>query len=136
MQGTCLTSLLGFEHEGGVDFLCSIGLLRRGHSKSPNAVVVLTAAWDKFIEEELLGDVMDTITKTSVPRTKYYFVNYGKKSLLKHPVDQFNGSIPKPSKEIFRLQPQQCKFHKKLSQLVTTKSICNTVDEQQERLVP
>jgi hypothetical protein len=44
LQGTCLTSLLGFEHEGGVDFLCSIGLIRQGHSKLPNAVGVLTAA--------------------------------------------------------------------------------------------
>jgi hypothetical protein len=132
LQGTCLTSLLGFEHEGGVDFLCSIGLIRRGHSKSPNAVVVLTAAWDKFIEEEMLGDIMETITKTSVSRTKYYFINYGKKTLLKHhPIDQFNGKIPKPSKGIFHLHPRQRKFHKKLSQLLTTSSICNTIDEQQ-----
>jgi hypothetical protein len=80
----------------------------------------------------MLGDIMDTITKTSVSRTKYYFINYGKKTLLKHhPIDQFNGKIPKPSKGIFHLHPRQRKFHKKLSQLVTTSSICNTIDEQQ-----
>jgi hypothetical protein len=56
------------------------------------------AAWDKFVEEELLGDVMETITKTAVSHTTvYYFVNYGKKSLLKHcPIDQFNRTISKP----------------------------------------
>jgi hypothetical protein len=84
------------------------------------------------MKEELLGDVMKTITKTSVSHTKYYFINYGKKPLLKHrPIGQFNGNIPKPSKGIFHLHPRQSKFHKTLSQLVTNSSICNTIDEQQ-----
>ena len=35
---------------------------------------------------------METITKTSVSRIAYYFVHYGKKSLLiYHPIDQFKG---------------------------------------------
>ncbi len=80
---------------------------------------------------------METITKTSVSHTKYYFVHYGEKSLLKHhPIDHFNGNMPKPSKEIVHLHHLQHKFHKKLSQLVTTITMCNTIDEQQERLGP
>jgi hypothetical protein len=76
---TCLTHLLGFHHEVGVDFLCSIGLLRHGHSRSPNAITVVTSSWDTFIEEEKLGDIMETITKSTVSRKKCYFINYGKK---------------------------------------------------------
>ena len=79
IENTCLTHLLGFRHEVGVDFLSSIGLLRRGHSRSPSAITVVNSAWDKFIEEEQLGDIMETITKSTVSCTKYYFINYGKK---------------------------------------------------------
>jgi hypothetical protein len=116
VQGTCLTSLLGLDYEDGVHFLCSIGLLRQGHSRSPNAITIVMAAWDKFIEEELLGDVMETIIKTAVSHTVYYFINYGKKSLLKHhPIDQFNGTISKPSRQISNVHNRQHRFHKKLS---------------------
>jgi hypothetical protein len=109
--------------------------VRRGHSRSPNAITVVMAAWDKFIEEELLKDVMETITKTAVTHTVYYFINYGKKSLLKHhPIDQFNGTLSMPSRQIANLHIQQRRFHKKLSQLVTSIMICNNL--QQERSMP
>jgi hypothetical protein len=85
------------------------------------------AAWDKFIKEELLGDVMETITKTAVSHTVYYFVNYGKKSLLKHLlVDQVNGNIPKQLKEISSLHHPQCRFHKKA---ITAGDIHNRVQQ-------
>jgi hypothetical protein len=32
----------------------------------PTAISVVKAEWDKFMEEEELGDIMETITKTSV----------------------------------------------------------------------
>jgi hypothetical protein len=135
VQGTCLTSLLGLDYEDGVDLLCLIGLLRRGHSRTPNAITVVMAAWDKFIKEELLGDVMETVTKTAVSHTLYYFINYGKKSLLKHhPIDQFNGTLSKPSRQIANLHNRQRRFHKKLSQLVTSITIYNNL--QQERSMP
>jgi hypothetical protein len=79
VENTCLTHLLGFNHEVGVDFLCSIRFLRHGHSRSPRATTVVNSAWDKLIEVEQLGDIMETITKSTVSCTKYYFINYGKK---------------------------------------------------------
>jgi hypothetical protein len=30
----------------------------------PNAIAVVTAVWDRFIEEELFGGIMETIKKT------------------------------------------------------------------------
>jgi hypothetical protein len=63
VENACLMQLLGFNHEVGVDFLCSIGLLRHGHSQSTSSITVVNSSWDKFIEEEQLGDIMETITK-------------------------------------------------------------------------
>jgi hypothetical protein len=65
--------------------------------------VVAAAAWDRFIEEELLGDIMKTITKTSVSCIAYYFAHDSKQSLLSHcPIDQFDGNILKLTKGIFK----------------------------------
>jgi len=41
---------------------------------------VVSGAWDKFLHEEVLGNMMETITKTSVGATLYNFVHYGKRS--------------------------------------------------------
>jgi len=80
---------------------------------------LVTKAWDRFIDEELLGDMMETITKTSTFHIAYFFVHYGKKSLLSHhPIGQCNGNIAKPTKGMSNYHHQQCRFHKKLSQLV------------------
>jgi len=126
VQGTCLTYHLGFDHEKGISFLCSMGLIREVRSRLPNAIVVVTAAWDRFIEKELLGDIMETITKKSVSRIAYYFIHYGKKSLLSHrPIDQFEGKILKPTKGISNLLKHQQRFHKKLSHLDNKSSFNN-----------
>lgn len=79
VPSSCLTFLLGFHHEEGINFLCSLGLLKRGHSRSPDAISVVQKAWDRFVDEELLGDIMEYITKTTVGDTLHYFIHYGKK---------------------------------------------------------
>jgi hypothetical protein len=37
-EGTCLYSLLGFEYEKGISFVYSIGLIKKGHSRNPEAI--------------------------------------------------------------------------------------------------
>ena len=68
IEQTYLPYLLGFEQDGGIDFLCMTGLIKRGHSRNQLAAVVVTAEWDKFIDEQNLGDIMETINKTSISR--------------------------------------------------------------------
>jgi hypothetical protein len=59
---------------------------------------VVLPAWEQFIQEEELHDIIETITKTSVCRTAYCFKNYGKKEHLhNHLIDQINGNIGTPS---------------------------------------
>jgi hypothetical protein len=36
---------------------------------------VVVAEWEKFIEEEELGDIMESITKTKVKKKGYYFLS-------------------------------------------------------------
>jgi len=62
---------------------------------------------------------METITKTSVGATFYYFVHYSKKSaLMLIPGNQFNGKVLKSLKGLY-LKDRQRKFQRKLSELVT-----------------
>jgi hypothetical protein len=112
-------SLLGFDREKGISFLSSHGLVKRGHSRNPQAISVVAGAWDKFLNEELLRGMMETITKTTVGNSLYYFIHYGKKALLTHiPGDQFNGQVSRSQKGLY-LKHRQRKFQKKLSELVT-----------------
>jgi hypothetical protein len=79
---------------------------------------------------------METITKTTISRTKYYFIHYGKKSSLSHhPIDQFNGAKLRPSRGISDLPSKQRWLHKKLSQLPTSTSVYHAA-ELQERVMP
>jgi hypothetical protein len=119
IEQTCLPYLLGFEQDAGIDFLCMTGSIKHGHSRNQLAAVVVTAERDKFVDEQNLGDLMETINKTSISRTSYYFFRYGKKSKLSHcPIEQFNGRISKPSVDIAALGIHQHSFHKKLSIMV------------------
>jgi hypothetical protein len=52
IDGTHLTYLLGFDEDAGIDFLCMTGLIKRGHSRNQLATTVVTAEWDKFIDEQ------------------------------------------------------------------------------------
>lgn len=116
IEQSSLSYLLGFEYNIGVDFLCMIGLAKRGHSRNPLSATVVTTEWEKFIEEEQLSNIMENVNKTKVARTAYYFINYGKKENLFHrPIDQFNGVISKPRKGTSNLKVYQRSFHKKLS---------------------
>jgi hypothetical protein len=97
---------------------------------------VVTAAWDRFLEEELVGGIMQTITKPSVSCIACYFVCYGKLSLLSHhPINQFNGNILKPTKGISNLIQHQHRFHKKMLQLVTIKDLSTPMLVNQESLI-
>ncbi len=49
-QNTTLTHLLGFEHQVGLEFLCSAGLLKSGPKN--NTFSVLYKEWDLFIVQE------------------------------------------------------------------------------------
>jgi hypothetical protein len=82
-RSTTLTYLLGFEHEVGLQFLAGTGLLKHGTQNAPSFSVVQDE-WDKFILEENLSNIMETVNRTSVARKKYYFINYGKKAKLIH----------------------------------------------------
>jgi hypothetical protein len=75
---TTLTHLLGFEHLVGLQFMVSTGLLKCGLNNS-QSFSAMQAEWDKFIIEQSLQDIMETVNQTSVVRVKYYFINYGKK---------------------------------------------------------
>ena len=132
---TCLAAFLGYDFEVGVDFLCSLGLLKRGHGRYPNAVTVLLAEWDKFIIEQELGDIMETITRTQVGDKMHYFINYGNKSLLTHiPAAQFNGEKEGPSR-IVDLPLRQHRFHRKVSQLMTVQLSSSKVALKNEEAV-
>ena len=87
---------LGFEHNIGIQFLCSTGLLKIGNSRNSNSVSVVKAEWDKFIVEEQLSDFTETVNITSVSNKRYYFVNFGRKGKMEHrPIEQFNGKKTK-----------------------------------------
>ncbi len=99
-------------------------LVHLHYSRLPSANTVVNSSWDKFIAEEQVGDIIETITKSFVSRTKYYFINYKKILLLSHcPIDQFNVVMLRPSRGILDLPARQCRFHKKLSQLATNTSV-------------
>jgi hypothetical protein len=63
---TWLNCLLGFDQAISVEFLISAGLIKVGHSRNPTAVIVVKSEWDKFILEEKVGDLMETVNKTSI----------------------------------------------------------------------
>jgi hypothetical protein len=65
---TTLTSLLGFEHQLGLEFLCSTGLLKSG--TKPNSFSVVYEEWELFVVQEKLQKIMETINRTSVSRSK------------------------------------------------------------------
>ena len=103
----------------GLEFLYSMGLVKAGNSQNPHASVVVQLEWDKFIQEEKLANIMEAVNRTSVSRTRYYFVNYGQKDRLFHrPIDQFNGRMSKPLKGAANLATRQRKFHKQLSNML------------------
>jgi hypothetical protein len=100
IKETSLSYLLGFEHQVGLEFLYSTGLVKKGNRRSPLSCAVVLAEWDKFIAEENLQDVMEMVNKTTVDHKKYYFIHYGMKNKPQHrPIDQFNGTMPQPSKK-------------------------------------
>lgn len=119
-QSTCLTYLLGLEHSVGIDFLCSAGFLKRGHSKYPNAISVVKAEWDAFVVEEGLGDVLEPVNISLVSGKRYPFINLGSRKNLRHtPNYQFNGKADMPKFGAY-LGARQRKLCKSLSDMVLT----------------
>ncbi len=60
-ESTCLTYLLGLKNSVGKGFLGSAGLLKVGHSRNPNATVIVTSEWEKFIVDEQLTDFVKSV---------------------------------------------------------------------------
>jgi hypothetical protein len=88
-QSTTLSSLLGYEHEVGLEFLVGTGLLRRGNQSNASYAMV-KKEWDMFIVENDLQDIMEGVNQTSVDHLKTLFGNYVNKGKLRHrPIDQF-----------------------------------------------
>ena len=80
-QSTTLTSLLGYEHKLGLEFLVGTGLVRRGHQENPSYAVV-KKEWEMFIVEHDLQEIMEGINQTSVDHNKIQFINYGRRATL------------------------------------------------------
>ena len=106
--------LLGFDQKTAVQFLISTGLIKEGHSRNPSAIVVVTAEWDKFILEEGLEDLMESVNKTKL----HYFINIGAKSMLRHrPIDQFSEKFELKEFAGY-LSARQRRLHKELSEVL------------------
>jgi len=106
--------LLGFDQKTAVQFLLSTGLIKEGHSRNPSAIVVVTAEWDKFILEEGLEDLMESVNKTKL----HYFINIGAKSMLRHrPIDQFSEKFELKEFAGY-LSARQRRLHKELSEVL------------------
>ncbi len=68
--------------------------------------------------QEKLEGIMETVNRTSIFCSKYFFINYGKKENVWHrPINQFNGKKSRPSKNI-NIGRRQHKFHKKVSDML------------------
>ncbi len=65
---TCLTYLLGFQHDVGIEFLCSTGLVKKGYSNNPDAYVIVKGEWNKFIYEQNISNITETISHTTVSK--------------------------------------------------------------------
>ncbi len=65
-----LTYLLGVEHQVGLEFLCSTEQLKCGTTKNAQPFSVVKAEWDKFIMEENLDEILETVNRTSLHHIK------------------------------------------------------------------
>jgi hypothetical protein len=79
---TCLTHFLGFQHSVGVEFLCTIGLLKVGNSRNPHSTVVVPSEWEKFIIEEQISEIVETINRTAFCWETILLYSYRKKREL------------------------------------------------------
>ena len=117
-ESTCLSYLLGLKHSVGIEFLCSAGFLKVGHSRNANAIVVVAAEWDMFLVEEKLTDILEPVNRTVVGGQRHYFINIGSKKELSHPlIHQFNGKIANRPNFGTYLAVRQRKLRKSLSDM-------------------
>jgi hypothetical protein len=83
-----------------------------------NSFSVLHEELELFINQERLQDIMEMVNRSSVSRSKYFFILYGKKEKLSHrPIDQFNGNRLRLKKNLF-ITAWQKKFHQKVSDML------------------
>jgi hypothetical protein len=59
-NSTTLTSFLGFEHQVGLQFLVGTSLIKRSSGEQPSYLVV-QKEWERFILEEKLQDIMESV---------------------------------------------------------------------------
>jgi hypothetical protein len=115
-QSTTLTSVLGFEHQVGLDFLAGTGLLKLGNP----SYCVVQAEWEKFLLEHNLQDIMETDNRSSVMHSKHYFINYGNKAKLSHcPIDQYDTKGQIKARPLIIIVQQQ-KFHRQVSKALVS----------------
>jgi hypothetical protein len=86
----------------------------------------------KVYLEEKLQDVMESVNRTGVMRSKFYFIIYGKIDRLYHrPIDQFSSNKPLQPKPIFIIKRQQ-KFHRQLSKALLATCLYNIKAKEEE----
>jgi hypothetical protein len=62
-----------------MQFLCSAGLVKEGHSRNTNSFVIVSVEWEKFFVEQNLLYLVDGINQTAVSGCHYFFINFGGK---------------------------------------------------------
>jgi hypothetical protein len=93
-HSTKLSSVLGYEHEVGLEFLVGTGLIIRRHEQNPSYSVV-KKEWEMLIVAHGLQDIMEGINRTRVDAVNTLFIYYGNKAKLRHiPSDQFDAKKP------------------------------------------
>jgi len=117
-HSTKLSSVLGYEHEVGLEFLVGTGLIIRRHEQNPSYSVV-KKEWEMLIVAHGLQDIMEGINRTRVDAVNTLFIYYGNKAKLRHiPSDQFDTKKPWIKKrQLYNIDLQQ-KFHPHVTKVV------------------
>jgi hypothetical protein len=116
---TCIYYLLGFKEDVGIKFMRAAGLVKVGHSRNPNAIVVIKDEWERFMVEQKLSDTMETVNQSYVDRDRLLFINFGDKKALNHcPRKQFDGRVMGQHYTGAYLAARQRRLHKDISEII------------------
>ncbi len=116
------------------------GLVKVGHSRNPNAIVVIKDEWERFMVEQKLSDTMETVNKSHVDRDRLLFTNFGDKKALNHcPRKQFDGRVMGQHYTGAYLAARQQRLHKDISENILSlerpkecKELYEKAEEEQE----
>ena len=137
---TCIYYLLGFKEDVGIEFMRAAGLVKVGHSRNPNAIVVIKDEWERFMVEQKLSDTMETVNQSYVDRDRLLFINFGDKKALNHcPRKQFDGRVMGQHYTGAYLAARQRRLHKDISEIILSlewpkecKELYEKAEEEQE----